>query len=450
MAGLHLDPWEEFVLVNSLGERDDGKWAAWRVGLVVPRQNGKGAVLEARELAGLFLFGEQLLIHSAHEQKTSSEHFRRLLNLIEGVPEFSRRVTKAPQGKGSEAIHLRGGQRIMFATRTGGGGRGLTGDFVGLDEAMILPESAIAALIPTMAAKTMEGNPQLWYAGSAVDQEDNSNGVVLARLRRDGLAGADDLAYFEWSIEGDIPDALTDSQLVDPEMWAEANPGLGIRISPEHVGKERFALGARKFAVERLGVGDWPDPDGHQVIDLDLYRSLLEEGSQPSGPVCFVADVAPDRSRGSISVAGIRADGNVHIEVVDRKGGTNWIAPRLKELTGRHDCLTPLIDGAGPGASILPDLERLQVKVDTVTAGEMGQACGAFYDAVHQREVRHLGQPELEDALKGAAQRPLGDAWAWSRKNSSVDISPLVACTLAVWGVRKDQVVVPMIGVVGR
>jgi hypothetical protein len=28
----------------------------------------------------------------------------------------------------------------------------------------------------------------------------------------------------------------------------------------------------------------------------------------------------------------------------------------------------------------------------------------------------------------------LGDAWAWSRKSSAVDISPLVACTLALFG----------------
>jgi hypothetical protein len=36
------------------------------VGLVVPRQNGKGTILEARELAGLFLFGESIL-HTSHE-----------------------------------------------------------------------------------------------------------------------------------------------------------------------------------------------------------------------------------------------------------------------------------------------------------------------------------------------------------------------------------------------
>src|SRR3954467_11750979 len=66
-VGLTMDPWQARVLHGAVGEREDGRWSAFEVGLLVPRQNGKGSILEARELAGLFLFGEQLIIHSAHE-----------------------------------------------------------------------------------------------------------------------------------------------------------------------------------------------------------------------------------------------------------------------------------------------------------------------------------------------------------------------------------------------
>ena len=76
MAGLFLDDWQQFVLRHALGERADGKWAAQTVGLTVGRQNGKGSILEARELAGLFLLGEQLIIHTAHLQKTATQHFQ--------------------------------------------------------------------------------------------------------------------------------------------------------------------------------------------------------------------------------------------------------------------------------------------------------------------------------------------------------------------------------------
>jgi hypothetical protein len=72
--------------------------------------------------------------------------------------------------------------------------------------------------------------------------------------------------------------------------------------------------------------------------------------------------------------------------------------------------------------------------VTEVTANEHAQACGMIYDAVEQATLRHLGTPELDAAVKGAVKRSLGDAWAWSRKASDVDISPLVAVTLAHWG----------------
>jgi len=64
----------------------------------------------------------------------------------------------------------------------------------------------------------------------------------------------------------------------------------------------------------------------------------------------------------------------------------------------------------------------------------MAGACGRFYDAIVNRRVQHTGQSELDAAVAGAATRKLGDAWAWSRSNSAVDITPLVACTLALWG----------------
>src|SRR5271154_6629252 len=67
-AGLILDDWQQYILTNWLGETTDGRWSASTIGLMVSRQNGKGALLEARELAGLFLLEEPVIIHTAQEQ----------------------------------------------------------------------------------------------------------------------------------------------------------------------------------------------------------------------------------------------------------------------------------------------------------------------------------------------------------------------------------------------
>jgi hypothetical protein len=56
-----------------------------------------------------------------------------------------------------------------------------------------------------------------------------------------------------------------------------------------------------------------------------------------------------------------------------------------------------------------------------------------------RRTVWHTTTAALTAAVRGASRRPMGDAWAWSRKNSLVDISPLVAVTLALWGTAVDD-----------
>ena len=69
----------------------------------------------------------------------------------------------------------------------------------------------------------------------------------------------------------------------------------------------------------------------------------------------------------------------------------------------------------------------------------MAEACGLFFDSVMRGEVRHRNPPELLAAIDGAARRTLNDRWAWSRRNSGTDISPLVAATLALFGARSLQ-----------
>lgn len=437
-AGLVLDPWQERVLTHALGERADGSWAAFEVGLCVSRQNGKGSLLEARELAGLFLLGERFIVHSAHQFDTSLEAFRRLLMLIEDTPDLSRRVKRVVRSHGEEGIELHGGQRIRFRTRTKGGGRGFTGDCLILDEAMILPESAHGALLPTLSARP---NPQVWYTGSAVDQLVHPDGVVFARVRERGVRGDPGLAYFEWSLGAATPDEVDDLVAADPDVWAAANPALGIRIALEHVGHEHRSMDSRTFKVERLGVGDWPRTDGldESVIDPKLWAQLEDKTSTALDPVVFALDVTPDRARASIVAVGHRADGLFHVETVDRQPGTEWVVGRLAALVARHKPSAVVCDAIGPVSSLLPALGVAGIVPETVTGTEMGQACGYLYDMVQQQRVRHVGGPEMMQAIRGAARRPLGDAWAWSRKTSSVDIAPLVALTLGVWKIGNPQ-----------
>jgi hypothetical protein len=444
LAGLELDPWQKFFLRNACREKSPGKWSAFEVGLVCPRQNGKGSVLEARELAGLFAFGEKLLIHSAHEQDTSSEHFRRLLNLIESVPEFDQRVLRVLKSNGRESIELRGGQRIKFKTRTGGGGRGLTGDFVALDEAMIIPIATTAALVPTMSARSITGNPQLWYTGSSVDQQKHEHGLVLSRVRARGLNSDDRVVYAEWSAEGDDPGTVPTEIFDNPESAAQANPGLGIRISLEHIANEHAgALGRREYAVERLGIGDWPDPSefASRMISTEAWAVLADRDSRISGPRVFALDVDPDQTWATIAAAGARDDGQFHVGVVAHRRDIDWVVPLLTDLLERYSSSQLFVDARAESSALIPDLTAAGIRAERINAGEYAQACGGFFQVVTEGRLHYMPpQPELDDAVAGAHTTPLLDAWKWDRKTSTAVITPLVAATIALWGARTKGI----------
>ena len=126
-VGIWLDPWQLAEVTDSIAEAQDGSWASFEVCEIVPRQNGKGDVLEARELLGLFLLGERLIIHTAHEFKTANEAFLRLVAKIEACPALKAEVKSIRYANGEQGVELLDGARIKYAARTGGAGRGSAG-----------------------------------------------------------------------------------------------------------------------------------------------------------------------------------------------------------------------------------------------------------------------------------------------------------------------------------
>lgn len=430
-ARIVLDPHQEDVTRALLGRREDGKWAAFEVADCEARQNGKGVIFETRLMAGLFITDERFLMHSAHRTDTSLDAMRRLLEDIEeaGLQAQIRRVRNT---NGQEGIEMLDGRRLRFRTRNKGGGRGFSADFVGADECFDYPEFAHSALLPTMSARP---NPQAFYATSAVDQEVHDNGLVFSRLRERGKAGGDpSLAYFEISAPFDHPDEVTAEAAEDVTVWAQANAALGGRIAVEYVANEQRSMDARGFAVERLNVGDWPDPDGRVETPFTVveWDELLQAESTLQPPVCVAFDVSPER-RTAIALAGRNDVGDWHVEVHYHRQGTQWVPGVLERMFESGDVEEIVCDSVGPASSLLVPLQEAGLKVETVSATELGQACGRLVDMVKDKTLAHLGSDELRNALLGARTRPIGDgAWAWGRRSSTVDISPLVAATLAL------------------
>jgi hypothetical protein len=436
LAGVDLDAAQRLVLDAGLRLAADGEWAADRVAVVCPRQNGKSEAAVIRTLAGALVYGERLIIYSAHEAATSLEIFARTLALLESSRELSARVRRVSRAHGAEAIELAGplradGRRatcrVLFRSRTKVGARGFAGaDTIIFDEGQILPEAMIAALLPIVVTRP---GSQIWFLATAPDPRIHADALTLARLRECALKGDDPrLAFVEWSAEGALEDA---QRLVhDDDALRQANPALG-RIPRRNTQRERATMDPMTYAIERLGVTDWPTSDTARELSVETWAALAGDVSELPERVALAVDAAPSLRSATIAAAGVRADGKRCVWVADHRPGAAWVVDRLAELTAAHRHVGVAVDLAGPARAV--GLSPTRFRLRERTAGDVAAACQGFVELARCDELRHGGDSALDDAVRGAVARPAGDGgWCWSRRDSRADISPLVAGALAV------------------
>jgi phage terminase large subunit-like protein len=304
-------------------------------------------------------------------------------------------------------------------------------DVLVLDEAQELGEDALAALLPTISASA---NPQTIFTGTPPGP--NADGAIFSRIRTDGLAGSDPrLCWHEWSCEPGV-------DLDDPASWAQSNPALGSRLDPTTVADERAVMDDATFARERLG--SWAEATVHRVISQQSWQACSDPGivMDSQQPIALALDVSPDRTHTSIAVAGWTMDGNPFVDVIDSRGGEpEWSIARLVDLNSRHNPRAIVVDAVSAASSLIDALRQAGLTITVTSARDMAAACGQFYDSVVSGQLRHLEQPALNSALALARRRRIGDGgWAWSRKDSDVDITPLTTATLALFGLTSSEV----------
>jgi hypothetical protein len=167
------------------------------------------------------------------------------------------------------------------------------------------------------------------------------------------------------------------------------------------------------------------------------------------GRLAIAADVTPDQSAACIVLAGLIPDGRILVERPvkitpqgerweDHRAGTSWVIPRMKELKSRVRVCAMVIDPLSPAAALLVEAEKAGLEITCPTMRDVGQAFGQFYTWCGEHKIVHLGQPDISAAVAGAVRREIGDGqYAWARKATTIDITPLCAATLAAWAANK-------------
>lgn len=440
MLGFDVDGPEQEALDVLMAEAGP-RWAALEVAIICGRQNLKTWALEMTALYDAFFRDVKRVVWTSHRFKTTQQAFADLEQIVGDTDWLRDKVRKVRHSSGDEGFELTNGARIDFLARTSGGGRGLTGDTVILDEALYLSPQMMGALLPTLSARP---DPHVRYGSSPGIMESD----VLRSIRERGRALNDpSLAYIEWTSPlGDCAEPMCDHGLNatgclldDEARWASANPALGRRITIDYVRSERRALAADPVEFMRERMGWWEDPPDEgagQVFPVVDWQACADTASRIADgePVVLAVDVSWDRAAAHVAACGRRADGAWHVQLVhtcDPAQVVDWLAATA---TQRPTLAVALQATGAPVSSLLPDLEReVSVPILQIAAADIPRACGYAYDAVRSHAVRHPQQSQVERALAVAETRTLSDGWALDRKRSRLDIAPLVAWVHALW-----------------
>lgn len=440
--GLVPDPWQgDCVVQGWLARGRDGRLAAGRCGLAVPRQNGKNGSVEIAQLHKLVVQGRKIL-HTAHEVKTARKAFLRLCSFFENerkFPELAELVESIRRTNGQEAILLTNGASIEFVARSRGSARGFTVDDLFCDEAQELTDEQLEALLPTVSAAP-SGDPQIIFLGTPPPPE--ASGEVFVRVRENALSGSSErLCWDEWSIPDEMPvsEALANWR----EFAFATNPALGRRLSLTTVADEVAAMSPEGFCRERLGQWQIAGKGANAFSRGRWVRLKADLGDcvRTAYGVKFTADGAGV----ALVAAFLNSDGSVFVEPIKQANlgeGVQWLVDELVDLAPYAAQI--VIDGKSGVGYLVNALRDAGIKnkrlIILPTLDQVIAAHSMFEQEFIKGTVSHGGDSELARQVEYAKKRKIGNngGFGYEAPEGETVVS-LDAALLAVWGVKTTR-----------
>lgn len=465
VMGITLTPWQKWFLVHALELVDvDSPFIMTELRfstilLLIARQNGKTTIAQVVIAWRMFLSDNPgTIIGAAQKLPTAEKTWLETLRLVKKIPELA---TEIPKGgismrNGARGFELKNGAEYLVQAANEDGGRGMSAVMAFLDEVRQYKDfSGWDAIASTTVAQT---DSLVFAASNAGDMTSR----VLNQLRKSAhghpdigdpdklykegeeLPERDDsLGIFEWS-------AAPWRSISDRQGWAEANPSCGYTgLTEKAILSSMMTKTATGFRTEHLC------QTVESMIIPPFKEGVWERGIDPAseiplgGRYVLAVEVSFDRTRAYISTAGFRADGNIHVEVVNQGEGVSWVRPWLKKRQDDPLLIGVVIQMRGSGASSLTVELFRGLKVDVLEWGgsDLTKGTGAFFDLVaatadtkaqllinpDQKFIFHREQPVLDLPATSARKKQLGGAFVWDLNSPEVDAAPLVAVTGAVW-----------------
>lgn len=455
ILGVELYPWQEWALIHALEIVGDLS-KEWRfryrvVVYMVSRQNGK--TLLSKVIASFFLnvlqveavFGTSLSMDKAEEV------WEGVIQDQETNPDLARDIQQVARRNGGKKLVLTGGRTYKVGAPTRRAGRGDANDLVMLDE--VREHRDWETWSAAVASTNAKPNGLVICFSNAGDPDS----IVLRQLRSQaieritgtkasdfgGNIDTDSLGLFEWS-------APEKADTGDLKAIAQANPALGYgKLTERAIMANRETFPEAKFRSECLcqqveTILPEPFPDGAWVGGQDP-ESYIREDSE----LFWGIDMSQDRRWTVLAVCGLREDGNYHVEVVERRLGTEWAVDWVRTRAAKYGEMKLAFQERGaPVSGLAEQICTIPGVIRMAQGGpDLSAGWNRFYDAVaacapedHRGGVKvyHLPQPALDTPGRTCQLRNLGGGIMLpDRTKSPDDISPLMACAMAYAGATQ-------------
>lgn len=421
LLGMPLMAWQREVANVGLEVDDNGVPYYREIIVSVSRQSGKTSLVLSWMIHRALLWGSrQMVAYGAADGNAARKKLMTDQLPIIHDSKLGPALTEVRRAAGQEALVFRNDSRIEVFGSAASSGHGRSLDLAIADEVWHdSDDRREQALIPAMATRP---EAQLVVISTAGTDES----IYLRRKVEAGRQAVtegktSDICFIEYAADENAP-------IDDPNTWRSCMPALGYTISEKVVAHALKTMEEDEF--RRAFLNQWTAKT-ERVIPTAAWERVLADVA-PDGALVFGVDINPQRSFASIAVV----DREGRAELGQYGAGTSWVVGRIKELASKWNSPVAL-DESGPAGSLVPELEACGVQVIKVAGRDLASACGLIYDAIGDEKL-HIrnAMPMVEHltaAVDAARRRPLGDAWAWTRKDTASDISPLVALTVAYW-----------------
>lgn len=401
------------------------------------RRATKTSSIQATLLGRCFSIPGYRVISTAQTGTLSSQFLAELGSQLEmAYPDEESRPFRFYKSNGSIRIVWDNGSQWRAVKPQASAFRGSYADCILMDEAgeydATTTEDLLSGAMPVLATRPQA---QLIVTGTPPRSREGLLWQYLSAARK----GTEDLGILDYSME-------STQDATDEAVWHAVYPGLSSGLVPiKFLRKALETQGLLSFSREFLCL----DPVASSLAAISpedwTATQVPDLLPLPAANFSVAFDVAPDGSSAALAVAWYSPEGTPCIQVLRHEAGFSWLPTAVAKLLKDHRGVPVVFDRVGNNMAVYQSLQSKK-GVSLSGLGSIGAAQAAagvtlLMSSLSDRNLIHAVDAGLDQAANGANFRYVNDARLFGRRNSSEDVSPLVAASIALYDVagRKNR-----------